>query len=113
MTRDPDASTAFYTQLFGWTTETMPMGSGMVYTLFKSGDVIAGGMVRLPPEAGNAPTSWMGYVTVTDLPAAVAKAKSLGAKICTDVTALPIGRFAIIADPQGATLGLWEFAKTP
>jgi predicted enzyme related to lactoylglutathione lyase len=41
----------------------------------------------------------------------VAKAKALGAKICKDVTTLPMGRFAIISDPQGAGIGLWEFAK--
>jgi len=53
----------------------------------------------------------MSYVTVPDLPAAVAKAKALGAKICKDVIILPMGRFAIISDPQGASIGLWEFTK--
>jgi uncharacterized protein len=110
MTRDPEASKKFYTQLFGWKAETMNMGPGMEYTFLKAGERPAGGLMRLPPDAGNAPTSWMGYVTVSDLPAAVAKAKSLGAKVCKDVTNLPMGRFAIISDPQGAVLGLWEFA---
>jgi uncharacterized protein len=110
MTRDPEASKKFYTELFGWKAETMNMGPGLEYTFLKVGERSAGGLMRLTPEAGQAPTSWMAYVTVADLPAAVAKAKALGAKVCKDVTNLPMGRFAIISDPQGAVLGLWEFA---
>ncbi|HEY2951988.1 MAG TPA: VOC family protein [Verrucomicrobiae bacterium] len=111
VSRDPDASKRFYSQLFGWKVETMNMGPGSEYTMLKAGERPAAGLIRLPAEAGPAPTMWMSYVTVTDLPAAVAKAKALGAKICKDVTALPMGRFAIISDPQGAGIGLWEFTK--
>lgn len=111
VSRDPDASQKFYSQLFGWKAETMNMGPGSEYTMMKTGDRPAAGLIRMPAEAGPAPTVWMSYVTVPDLPAAVAKAKALGAKICKDVTALPMGRFAIISDPQGAGIGLWEFTK--
>ena len=111
VSRDPAASTKFYSQLFGWTAEVMPMGPGMEYTFFKTNGRPAAGLLRMPAEAAQAPTSWMSYVTVADLGAALAKAKSLGAKVCKDITALPMGRFAIITDPQGAVLGLWEFAK--
>lgn len=111
VSHDPDASQQFYSQLFGWTAETMPMGSGNDYTFMKVGDRPAAGLIRLPAEAGHAPTMWMSYVTVPDVSAAVAKATSLGAKVCRDVTRLPMGSFAIIADPQGAAIGLWEFAK--
>src|SRR4051812_38453113 len=104
MTRDPDASSKFYTELFGWTAETESMGPGMNYTFFSTGPRPAGGMLKTPAEAGNAPNMWMSYITVADLPVAVAKAKSLGAKICKDVTSLPMGRFAIITDPQGTAL---------
>lgn len=112
MTRDVDGSKKFYSQLFGWSSESMDMGPGGTYTFFKAGERPAGGMMKMPAEAGNAPTSWMGYVTVADLPAAVAKAKKLGAKVCKDVTPIPdMGSLAIIIDPQGATIGLWEFAN--
>ena len=111
VSRDADASKKFYTQLFGWTAESMSMGPGAEYTFLKAGERPAAGLMQLPAEAGPAPTMWMSYVTVADLPTAVAKAKALGAKICKDVTVLPMGRFAIIADPQGAAIGLWEFTK--
>ena len=111
MSRDPEASKRFYTELFGWTSESMNMGPAGEYVMLKSGERPAAGLVRLPAEAGPAPTMWMSYVTVEDLPSAVAKAKALGARVCRDVTPLPMGRFAVIADPQGAAIGLWEFAK--
>ena len=111
VSRDPEASKKFYSQLFGWTAETMNMGPGGEYTMMKAGDRPAAGLIGLPAEAGPAPTLWMSYVTVPDLPAAVAKANALGAKICKDITQLPMGRFAIISDPQGAGIGLWEFSK--
>lgn len=108
-TNDPEGSRQFYTQLFGWNAEVMNMGPGMDYTLMKLGDRAVGGMMQMPPEAQGAPTQWMPYVTVTDLPAAVEKAKSLGAKICKEITTIPMGSFSIISDPQGATIGLWQF----
>ena len=111
VSRDADGSKQFYSQLFGWKIETMTMGPGAEYTMMKAGERPAAGLIRMPAEAGPAPTMWMSYVTVADLPAAVAKAKALGAKLCKDVTQLPMGRFAIINDPQGATLGLREFTK--
>jgi len=111
VSRDAEGSAKFYSQLFGWTPEKMDMGPGMSYTFMKSGSQNAAGFLQMPKEAGQASTAWLGYVTVADLPRAVAKAKSLGAKICKDVTDLPMGRFAIVTDPQGAVLGLWEFGE--
>ena len=61
MTRDPAASIQFYTQLFGWKAESMNMGPGLEYTFLKVGDRPAGGLLRVPAEAGNAPrelTDW-------------------------------------------------------
>jgi len=109
-TNDLAGSKQFYTQLFGWTVEEMPMPEGS-YSFFKVGDRPVGGMLQMPAEAKGAPTMWMGYVTVTDVKQAVEKATSLGAKVLKEITAIPgMGTFAIISDPQGAVLGLWEFA---
>ena len=52
------------------------------------------------------------YITVEDLDATVAKAQELGAHLCMPVTEIPgKGRFAGVADPQGAAIAFWEFAK--
>lgn len=110
MTRDAGASAKFYTALFGWTREDMDMGD-FTYTMFKSGDRAVGGMIALPPEAESMPVMWMGYVTVENLEASVAKAEELGAKVRKEITEISMGRFAILSDPQGAVIGLWQFAR--
>jgi predicted enzyme related to lactoylglutathione lyase len=48
-------------------------------------------------------------VLVDDVAAATAKAKSLGATVCKDVTEVRgAGSFSIIVDPAGAAIGLWQ-----
>jgi predicted enzyme related to lactoylglutathione lyase len=108
-THDAAASAKFYTSLFGWTREDMDMG-GFTYTVFKTGERSVAGMIQLPPEAKDMPVMWLNYVTVENLEAAVAKARELGAQVCKDITAMQMGRFAVISDPQGAVVGLWQFA---
>jgi len=52
VSRDPDASKKFYSQLFGWKIETMNMGPGKEYTMMKVGERPAAGLIRMPTEAG-------------------------------------------------------------
>ncbi len=107
---DVKGSKKFYQSLFGWKTKEMDMGGGCKYTIFSlaNGQGV-GGVMAPPPEVKGAPTMWMGYVTVTNLEAAVKKAKKLKAKICKDITDMGVGRFAVITDPQGGHIGLWQF----
>ena len=108
ITREKDASVEFYTNLFGWTADEMPMPGGGSYTMFKQGERMVAGLVEPPPEAEGAPTAWLSYINVEDVDAAVAKAKELGAHICKDRTDIPMGSFAIVADPQGAAFAFWK-----
>jgi predicted enzyme related to lactoylglutathione lyase len=110
MTRDAGASAKFYSALFGWTREEMDV-SGFSYSMFKSGGRAIGGMVTLSPEAESMPAIWMAYVTVENLETSLAQAVELGAKVHKEITTIQMGRFAIIADPQGAVIGLWQFAS--
>ncbi len=111
MTPDTEASKNFYGGLFGWTSEDMPMPKG-TYSFFSLGERPAAGMIQIRPDMGEVAPSWLMYVTVEDLDASLAKAKDLGAQVCVDATDLPMGRFAVIADPQGAMFGLWQFAES-
>lgn len=111
VTQDPEGSTKFYTNLFGWTTMTMPMPGGD-YTMFMNNDQPVAGMVKPPAEKGDVPTTWINYVTVEDVDASVAKALELGASVCIPRTEIPgKGTFAGLSDPQGAPIAFWEFAK--
>ncbi len=107
VTQDPEASKAFYSEMFGWEVETMPMPDGD-YHMCSIGGRPVGGMVK-PPRA-EVPTMWNSYITVEDLDAAVAKAEGLGAHVCMPATDVPgKGRFAALTDPQGAPIALWQF----
>lgn len=110
MSPDAAGSVEFYKNLFGWTHEVAPMPDGE-YHMFKVGDRPVAGMVQITDEMGPCPPMWGAYVTVEDADAAVAKAAELGAKVVKEVTDLPMGRFAVIVDPQGAAISFWEFKE--
>jgi predicted enzyme related to lactoylglutathione lyase len=104
MTTDVEGAKKFYTQLFGWETEDMPM-ENMSYTITKIGDEGVGGIMPLPPEAEGVPPHWGVYVTVDDVDATAGKAEELGGKIHVPPTDIPnVGRFCVIQDPQGSVI---------
>jgi predicted enzyme related to lactoylglutathione lyase len=82
-TQNVDAANAFYGELFAWGLEDMPMGDG-TYTFIKVGNGTGGGMMKHPVPGG--PSAWLPYVQVDNIKVATEKARSLGAKIMTDVT---------------------------
>lgn len=109
-TTDVAKAKSFYGSLFDWNLEDHDMGGGFTYTLVKVGDGTGGGIMQHPMPGQ--PSAWLAYVSVNDVQAATAKAKSLGATIIRDVTEIPdIGSFSIFLDPTGAALALWQEKK--
>lgn len=110
MTTDVEKVKGFYTGLFGWTTREMDMGPNGTYTLWVNQGKDVGGCMKLPPEAGNVPPHWMGYVAVADVDAAAKKVTELGGTVHHPPTDIPgVGRFSVIADPTGAVLSIITF----
>jgi uncharacterized protein len=110
-TTDLDGAKFFYTELFGWMFEDMPAGDSMIYSMASKNDKYVAAAYEMNPEmrAQGAPPAWLNYVTVANLEESVAKAKELGATVIQEpLDVLDSGRMAIIADPQGAMLALWE-----
>lgn len=106
VTSDPAAAIKFYTGLFGWETEVMPMPQGD-YTMFKHDGKPFGGVMATPRPG--VPTQWTDYVIVADIEATMAKCESLGGKTCMGPMDIPnVGRIGVIQDPQGATIGLHQ-----
>ena len=110
MTPDVEGAKKFYTQLFGWETEDMPM-ENMSYTITKIGDEGVGGIMPMPPEAEGTPSHWGVYVTVADIDATAKRAEELGGRIHLPPTDIPgVGRFCLIQDPQGALISAITYA---
>jgi uncharacterized protein len=110
MTTDQAAARSFYGKVVGWQASDSEM-PGMQYWMFKAGDRPVAGLMDLPEDARKmgTPPSWIGYVWVSDLDAAVAKVGASGGKVYVPPTDIPnVGKFAVIADPGGAALGLFK-----
>lgn len=111
VTLDTAAAVDFYSALLGWSTQA---AEGMDYTMWLGPNGRAlGGLGLLPDEARaqGAPPHWLGFVDVEDIDATVAQAKELGGAVQVPATVIPdAGRFAILADRQGATFGVYQNA---
>jgi predicted enzyme related to lactoylglutathione lyase len=110
LTTDTAKAKDFYTTLFGWTTDTMPIPSG-TYTMYKVPSRGVGGMMAITPDMGPVPPNWMVYFAVEDCDRAATRAKELGAKTIVPTTPIPnMGRFAVFQDPQGAFFAIYQSA---
>jgi predicted enzyme related to lactoylglutathione lyase len=110
-TSDTFTADRFYTALFGWKPKHSAPDSPMPYTEFtvEGADRPSIGMMAKPPHLpANVPSFWLPYFQVTDVDASVAKATSLGAQVHAGPQDIPdAGRFAVIADPQGAAFAVF------
>ena len=104
-----DGSKDFYSKLFGWGMQDMPMGEH-TYTMLKtsdSDDDVHGGITRSQCPEGT--SFWVSYVLTDDVDGTLARAKDLGAEVLVEKTEVPeMGWFGMIHDPAGARLGLWQ-----
>jgi len=108
---DVPQAKAFYSGLFDWKLEDVPMGD-LDYTMIGVGNGTGGGMMK--QMIPGAPSFWLPYVQVDDLEASTKKAASLGAKIMVDNKEVPeAGWLTIFTDPTGAMLGLWKPKPRP
>lgn len=108
-THDLQKSRDFYSRLFGWKLEDMPMPGGS-YTMINVGEGTGGGMMA--NQAPGTPSYWMAYVDVDDIGASTKKAKELGATIVQEV--MPVGDFgymSVVTDPAGAAIAMWQEKK--
>ena len=109
LTKDPQAAIAFYTEVIGW--KTQPFGNDAQYTMWVGSQGPLGGVMKLPDEAAKmgAPPQWMGHVQVENVDSTAALTKKLGGKVYKEPSDIPtVGRFAVIADPQGASLSIFQ-----
>lgn len=108
LTTDPAAAIAFYSGLFGWTTETMDMG-GMEYTMLLNNGIPFAGVMPITPEMGDVEPHWINYVLVEDAKAAEATVVELGGTVhlpCTQIG--DKGIMVVLTDPTGAKISLWQ-----
>jgi hypothetical protein len=108
LTNDPNAAIDFYTQVMGW--KTQPFGEANDYVMWVGDQGPLGGVMKLPQEAAKmgAPPNWMAHVQVENVDTTTSLANKLGGKVYREPADIPtVGRFAVIADPQGAVISIF------
>lgn len=97
---DPNALATWYSEIFGWETESFP---DYDYTVFRSGGKgIGGGFTK----AEDGKPAVVPYAEVKDLQATIDAIVSKGGSLDTPITEVPGVTFAICVDPQGNRIGL-------
>ena len=98
-TNDLARAKDFYSRLFSWKLQDIPMPGGGSYTMIDVAGGTGGGM--MVNQAPGTPPHWLAYVGVDDIHAATRKAKDLGAKVVVDVTEVAeYGSMSVITDPH-------------
>ncbi|MEO0489141.1 MAG: VOC family protein [Cyanobacteria bacterium J06659_2] len=112
MTTAHDDAKAFYREMFGWELDDQPMPTmpDTPYTVVKVAEQEAAGIMPLLPNMQGVPPHWALYITVNDVDASAKQVETLGGKVLMTPTDIPdVGRFAVIQDPQGATLNIMTY----
>jgi predicted enzyme related to lactoylglutathione lyase len=109
---DPRAALDFYGPLLRWEFAgpgPMPGGLPGDYFVARVNGRDVAGIGSLPDAAGSPVAVWSTYIRVDSVDAAVERAQAAGASLLIGpLDALPAGRLAVLVDPVGAVIGVWE-----
>jgi predicted enzyme related to lactoylglutathione lyase len=117
-THDPDGAKAFYGAVFGWETDTFELGESEV-TLWRLPDYVGGEpeqpvsrevVATMTSMTGDripeVPPHWSVDFWVHDADAIAEEAAKLGGRIAAPPFDTPVGRTAVLVDPQGAVFSV-------
>ena len=110
---DAEGLRDFYTRVVGWRSEEVPMGGGthvdfnMCPPSAAAGEGVAG-VCHARGENAGLPAQWLLYVVVEDLDVSLAACVENGGEVLRGEWPLGGSRAAVIRDPAGAVLALWE-----
>lgn len=111
-TSDVAGSRAFYAELFGWEAQEANPEFGGYFMFTRNGVPIAGAMGPM----GDIPAQnvWTTYLATDDIAKLLEAAEADGAAIVSPAIAVAdLGIQAVITDPTGAHLGVWQPGTFP
>ena len=110
-TSDTAAAKSFYSALYGWEFEDLPVGNDAdgnpaFYSMARKNGKDVAAVAGLPMPG--IPPHWNTYVTVSDVDATAAQVAGAGGTVIMDAfDVMDAGRMAVVADPTGAMINLW------
>jgi predicted enzyme related to lactoylglutathione lyase len=109
LTDDPTRSAAFYKAVFGYEVFDLPSDDDAQHVILAADDYARAGIHSLPP--GHRHPHWINFVRVADASRTAAQAVQLGGRILVEPRVdRHGGQLAVVADPQGAPIGLMEWS---
>ncbi|MFO0728424.1 MAG: VOC family protein [Myxococcota bacterium] len=94
----------FYGELLGWKLKSVPVLPDLNYSLIEVGGTRIGGMIE---NAAIPSAFWMGYAAVDNVDVRAELVAGAGGRVVSAPQTVPeLGRFALVADPAGAPIGL-------
>jgi len=104
---DPEASRAFYSKLFGWKVDVNPDPQYGGYALAKIGGKDVAGIG--PKQMAEQPSAWTVYIGASDADEIAKKAQAAGGTVIVPTIQVgDQGKMAIIQDPSGGAIGIWQ-----
>jgi predicted enzyme related to lactoylglutathione lyase len=104
LTSDVEAARRFYGDLLGWEFNAWEGSGDVEYPMIHVGEADHGGIAAIDPARGT-PPHWICYVRVGDVDATILRAEQEGGTVLVQPADIPeVGRYGVIADPQGAVI---------
>ena len=110
---DAESVCEFYESVVGWTSSPVAMGDYSDYSMIDAAGNVIAGVCHAKGENANIPPVWLMYVTIENLDERVAKCKTSGGTVVDGPRSAGGGRIAVIKDPAGAILALFEPVSAP
>jgi uncharacterized protein len=108
-TTDVEHATSFFGELLGWAYETGDSG----YVSVTNAGRLNGGVREQSEQERRAPPAWLPYFTVDSADGSERQALQLGGRGLLPTADWPRGRYAVMADPQGAAFAVFEGETDP
>lgn len=110
--KNPAPLLEFYIRVLGWTVEAVPMSDGLSayedYLLKDSAGVPVGGLCHARGSNSGIPPVWLSYVRVKDMASSLTAVQQGGGKVLNGPRGAGGGQVAVIQDPSGAVLALYQ-----
>ena len=107
LSTDVEKVVPFYETLFQWKLTPHPMG--FYHATFEDKGPRETGCTLMPHPMVGMPSTWLSYIEVEDMVQVMSKTPLLGGQIVQIPLPSPLGGvFAVISDPAGAILGVFQ-----
>ena len=110
-TTDPEAAQDFYGALFDWDFNSEPTNQGGTYITASKNKKSAAGIMQQPEAQAEQgmPSMWTSYVSVDDLDKTTGQVEGAGGQVLMpSMMVMEAGKMAVVGDPSGAAIALWE-----